>query len=164
MTRSTKKVVIEAIGEWAELEGRKREIEAARDEQLAPLKERFVKRCAPIEAAANEELLPIQQRQAEIEKLASEYLLSGLSDDGSVTIRKLSGAQAHAEVLTNAQREIEPSKFFSAITDRTDRFFGCIKVLVQKAEKAYGDKVNEIAKLKLNHRVVVKLNDEAESD
>ena len=43
-------------------------------------------------------------------------------------------------------------------------FWGCVKVAVQKAEKAYGDKINEFAKLKVNHRVVLNLNDEAESD
>lgn len=163
MARTTKKAVIEAIDEWAELQARKREIEATRDEQLAPLQARFEKRCAPIVEAAAEELRPIQVRLSEIEAMASEYLLSELESDGSVKLRKLTGAQAHAEVLTAAQREIEPSKFFAAIADRTERFWGCVKVLVQKAEKAYGDKVNEFAKLKVNHRVVLKLNDEAES-
>ena len=156
--------MIEAIDEWAELRARKAEIEAAREEQLAPFRKRFDKQAVPIIEAANEELLPIYERQAEIEKLASEFLLSDLGNDGSVKLRKLSGAQVHAEVLTASQREIEPSKFFTAITDRTDRFWGCVKVAVQKAEKAYGDKINEFAKLKVNHRVVLNLNDEVERD
>ena len=164
MARVTKKAVLEAIDEWAELQARKRTIEAARDEQLVPIRKRFDKAATPIVEAANEELLPVCERQAEIEKLASEYLLSGLSDDGSVALRKLSGVQAHAEVLTQAQREIEPSKFFTQITDRTDRFWKCVKVLVGNAEKAFGDKINDFATLKVHHRVVVKLNDEAKSD
>lgn len=164
MARVTKKAVIEAIDEWAELQARRQEIDATREEQLAPLRARFEKRCAPILAADEDELRSIQVRCDEIETMASEYLLSELESDGSVKLRKLSGAQAHAEVLTASQREIEPSKFFAALTDRTERFWGCVKVLVQKAEKAYGDKINEFAKLKVNHRVVINLNEETKSD
>lgn len=160
MSRVSRKSIIEAIDEWAELHERKREIEAIRDEQLAPVRARFEKRCAPIVAAAAEELLPIQSRVNEIELLVGEFLLSDLETDGTVRLRKLTGASANAEVLTASQREIEPSKFFAAITDRTDRFWKCVKVLVGNAEKAYGDKINDFAKLKVSHRVVFKMNHE----
>ncbi len=156
MARPSKKAVELALTEWFALNVKATRITAKRDAEIQPLKDSYEKKCAPILEEAKQKLSPLQERMKFLEKEITKTLESGIDKETEtvalsqvVVSSETSPLIAIAEVLVDeGDRSIDPQEFFktTAPAKRDAKFWGCVKVLVQKAEKFLGEKINEIAK------------------
>lgn len=147
------------LDEWEEAKRAEATLIAECEAAIAPIRERFEKKCAPIREQYTEALLSWQQRASEIEATISENLLSNLNEDGSVAVTEIIADGAKAQVMTTGKREIEPSRFFDTTPEpaRDKSFWGCVQIGIAKAEKFLGSRIDAIAEKKLLHRVQITL-------
>jgi len=160
MAKPNKTLINEALDRWAKAKAKAVRIEAKRDSDLAPIKERYEKQCAPIEAEAKGALAPLEKAMSEARSIVEKELRLGINDDGSIALPQVVSEKAIAKVTSkDGDRVIDPEKFLAEIppAKRNSIFFGCVKILVGKAEKAYGDVVNRISTPKVVHVVEVDL-------
>jgi hypothetical protein len=157
--KPSRKAIHQLLSEWGELAEQRRRIEAARDEQLAPIRAKFAKQCAPVEQETAAQLQPVEQRLGELRGEIELLLKAGVSEDGSVALAQVETETATAIVETKSQRTIEPSEFLQFVPERQRdaAFFGCLSVQIGKTEKYLGSKIDQLARLKFTHTVKVML-------
>ena len=161
MAKTTKASLKLEVDEWAELMAQHQEIAQRYDALVAPHQKRFEKATKPIYDARNSELAPLTKRMAEIQQSCDVFLREGIGDDGSLKVAQIVGDKAIAEITAGApMREIDGPKFFETFKDRTEKFWGCIKVLVTNADKAFGKvEVDKIAKKVTKYSTALKLKE-----
>jgi hypothetical protein len=159
MAKISKAKLKEQLDEWAEAKRAEEQLIAECEAEIAPIRERFEKKCAPIREQYTAAILSWQQRASEIETAISENLLSNLNEDGSVAITEIIADGAKAQVMTTGKREIEPSAFFDTTPEpaRDKSFWGCVQIGIAKAEKFLGSRIDAIAQKKFSHRVQITL-------
>jgi hypothetical protein len=157
MKRATEKEIAAKLKEWAKLRAKKERIEADRDQAIEPLRARFERRCAPILEKARLKLDPIEPDLISLQEEITALMLRGIAEDGELKLTRVATATAVAEVVTHAQREINPKSFFESIppSQRGQAFWSCLKVLIGNAEKFLGDRLKDLAHAKETHRVTI---------
>lgn len=134
--------------------------EREREAQIAPHRQRYEKRIAPINATFDAQTAELRQQQAQAQARLEKLLLSALGDDDAPLIPQLTGELATARVETTTRREVDALAFYNAVpqSERTPAFWGCLTVAIGQADKFWGKlKVDALATLKRTHRVVVSL-------
>lgn len=159
MMRGMKKKQIAELGqEWADLERQRLDKEAAKKLELQPLTAKYDRACAPVNERFKNELSPILTRQNELLDTIRKNLLAGVGPDGSVKIPLVEGDHFKLEVLGTTTRTLDPEKFINATpaAKRDGIFWGCVNVLIGKAEKFMGkNEVDALAEKETTHRVAV---------
>ena len=148
-----------ALTEWVSLRRKKARIEAERDRELTPIRERFEQECAPILAKYGPKLSPVDDALTQLEAAIREAVLGAKGADGSHKLPRVASAAAVVEVATRTVRDINPQAFFKLFTpaDQDSGFWGCFTVLVGKAEKLLGGaRLDEVATPKQTHSVTIK--------
>jgi len=162
MAKPNRAAITAALEQWAKAKAKAVRIEGKRDSDLASIKQRYEKQCAPIESAAKESLAPLEKSMREAAAVIEKELRIGINDDGTIALPQVTSEKALAKITAkDGDRVIDPEKFFAEVppAKRDSMFYGCVKILVGKAEKAYGDIVNRISKPKTVHAVEIKLKD-----
>lgn len=161
MAKPSKKKISELLAQWKEAKESLAKSEAWRDGLIAPVKEQFDLAVAPFIQAADEQMKPVLAELKKIEAEITEQLELGINEDGSCQLPQVAIEGALAEVATSTQREIEPERFFAEVPDgsRDAGFWGCVKILIQKVEKKFGDKVDSWSHKKVTHRVNIRLTE-----
>ena len=163
MAKPNKTLIKEKLGELAKARIKLNRVDAARDKQLAPLTSAYDKKCAPIYAAANEERRPLEEQCKKIEAEIVKELGLGIDiANRTCALYEVAGEKMIAEVQTSdGNREITPERFFEQIPaeQRDSKFWGCIKILIGPAQKAYGSVVDLIAEKPWTANVVFRLKD-----
>jgi hypothetical protein len=162
VARPNRSLITEALEQWARAKAKAIRVEAKRDSDLAPIKQKFERQCAPIENDAKEKLAPLEKQMREFGRTIEKELRLGINGDGTIVMPQVMSESAVAKVnAKDGDRVIDPSQFFEAVAPakRDSMFWSCVKVHVQKAEKAYGDIVNRISQRLPKHVVEIKLKD-----
>jgi hypothetical protein len=90
MTRPSKKTIEPLLDEYARLEARRLSIELKRDQDLAPLKEAYEKKAAPIVEAAKSKLEAITRQMTTLANHVNAQLMAGVdADAGTVAISEV---------------------------------------------------------------------------
>lgn len=155
MVEPTQKSITKALRLWAKLRGQRAEVEAERDQLLAPIRARFEQDSAPILQRFDPQISTLSSQISELEAGITKAMLAGTDERGEVKITRVDVACAVVEIVTRPEREIDTKAFFEAVPphERGDVFWMCLKTLVGKAEKFLGDRVNEYCHAKYRHTV-----------
>jgi hypothetical protein len=149
MAKPNKKLIQEKLDELGKLRSKIARIDGDHDKKLAPITDAYNKKRAPIDATANDARRPIEEQCRTLEAEITKEFGLGI-DIGARTcaLYQVSGARMIAEVQTGeGSREIAPEKLFEQIpaAQRDSKFWGCVKILIGPAQKAYGSVVDLIA-------------------
>lgn len=163
MAKPNEKLIEEKLDELAKARIKLRKIDAARDKDLAPLTSAYEKKCAPIRATANEARRPLEDQCKKLEaEITREFGLGIDIANRTCALYEVSTDKMTAEVQTSdGNREITPEKFFEQIPEaqRDSKFWGCVKILIGPAQKAYGSVVDLIAERPWSAVPVFRLKD-----
>lgn len=159
MGRSNKNTVKQLLDEWAKLSAKARRIETERDRKLQPLREEYEKATEPITNEAAQKLQPLREQINEIETEITRLMKAMTGPDGEIPVSQVSTEGALAEITASHQREIEPEMFFQETppAKRNPAFWSCVKIQIGKAEKFLGSRIDELAEIKRNFKVSIRL-------
>ncbi len=162
----SKKAAQELLTELGERLVERAALDAARQEQIAPITKRYQKACEPIDAEFNPKIAPVDARIKDLKQQLEAYLKAGFdAKTGAAKIGQLVGVPAEgkemvAAVKVSSQRFLDPEKFCAAIKERTKDFWDCLSVGIAKAEKFIGaNRVNALAKTDYKASVVFELRE-----
>lgn len=157
---SPKQKVIDALTELEILQAERDSLETKRERATRKFREEFEAATAPVNQKFDSQILPVQERIAALTKEIEAAMLMNLDADGNPKLTKAASENLQAEVVQSAaRREVEAEAFFNfvpALQRRGSSFWNCFSVQIAKAEKFLGEKINEIATLKKNFKVVIR--------
>lgn len=158
MAKNPKTAILDALSELETLYAARDKAFAALEKKLKPHKETYDAATAALIEAHNFRQLETNTRINALEKEVEAGLLGSEQPDGSLKLTRVESAALVAEAATTATRKVDSQKFFDAVTaDRRDsRFWECVSIGVQKAEKFLGDAVNSISALKRTHKCTIR--------
>lgn len=160
MAKPNKTTITEALETWAKAKAKALRAEAKRDADIAPHEQRYLKTIAPIEQAAKDALAPLEKTMREAASVIEREMRLGINGDGTIAVPQVATEKAFAKINTkDGDRLVDAQKFFDEFhpSSRNATFWSCVKILVGKAEKAYGDIVNRVSKPEVKHLVEIAL-------
>jgi hypothetical protein len=155
----TKAGIEAALTRWASLRRKKGRLEGAQAKELTPLREAYESASAPILAKHAPGLTAVEEEVSQCEAAIRDAVLNAKGKDGSHKFPRLTSGKVVAELHTSSRRELSPQTFFELVpqAERESKFWGCLSVLIGKAEKLLGAaRLDEHAKPKVTHSVTVK--------
>lgn len=155
----TKADITAALTRWASLRRKKGRIETAQAKELSPLREAYEQQIAPILTTYAAKLSPVEEELRQLEGAIRATVLGATDKAGAHKFPRVASDSAVAELSTSSRRELDPQLFFDLFTpeQRDGRFWGCLSVLIGKAEKLLGGaRLDEHATTKQTHSVTIK--------
>ena len=156
-----KKSVEPALDEWQRLALKVKKEDTALAAAVAIEKQKYDKAVEPLTGARNAKTRPWLTRMATLAAEIEGSLLAGVTNDGeTIAVPRVETDLAVAEVKDGGKRRIDPEEFFQAVpaADRTERFWGCVDVLIGKSEEFLPENLmQKLAKISHKHSVTIRL-------
>jgi hypothetical protein len=163
MKKPNKADIAAKLEEWVKNEKKRLRKEADRDLAIEPHTNRFQKATAPIQAEFDAELLPLNEKKNRLEAEIISALEVGIDrETGKVALPQVEIDKAIARVnVTDGNRVIEPTAFFDFTppANRTEKFWGCVKIQIGNASKFLGSAIDRLAKAPPKIEVKISLKD-----
>lgn len=157
---TTKQNVAAALAELEQLYKTRDKYLAQEHKALEPHREQYEANVSEIRERFDSKLTPTMSRIDALEKEVSVQMLTNVNADGRPKLNKVASENLQAEVVQSAaRREVDAEAFFDfvpALQRRGAAFWNCFAVQIGKAEKFLGERINDIAVVKQNFKVVIR--------
>jgi CHAT domain-containing protein len=147
--------VKEGLAQLARAQRSEARLQTQLDNAVAPHEKLYLKEIKPFQEKFEPKLSKVRDRIAALEKEISAQVLE--IAEGEVIVPRVEANGIIAEANAVTRRTVKAYDFFQLVpsNQRDVKFYGCLNVLIGKASKLVGDKLNEIASSKKSWKVKI---------